>query len=75
MQVVWQLQQAFIKDIIELLPAPQPHYNSVATMVKILADKGFLIAEKLGNTYRYSPVVTLAEYRQQDVATIKQKYF
>ena len=75
MQVIWQLQHAFIKDIIELLPAPQPHYNSVATMVKILTDKGFLSAEKIGNTYRYSPVVTLAEYRQQDVATIKQKYF
>ncbi|AKD05033.1 BlaI/MecI/CopY family transcriptional regulator [Pontibacter korlensis] len=75
MQVVWQLEEAFIKDIIEGLPEPKPHYNSVATMVKILVEKGFLQAEKLGNTYRYSPLVTLAEYRKQDVATIKRKYF
>ena len=75
MQVVWQLEKAFIKEIIDELPEPKPHYNTIATMVKILADKGFLHAEKIGNTYQYSPLVQLAEYRKQDVSTIKQKYF
>ncbi len=75
MQVVWQLGQAFIKDIIDALPEPKPHYNTVATMAKILKEKGFLADEKLGNTYRYTPRVTLEAYRQQDVANIKQKYF
>ncbi len=75
MQVVWQLEQAFIKDIIDEMPEPKPHYNTVATIVKILTEKGFLQAEKLGNTFRYTPLVTLVEYRQQDVATIKRKYF
>ena len=75
MQVVWRLGQAFIKDIIDALPEPKPHYNTVATMAKILKEKGFLADEKLGNTYRYTPRVTLEAYRQQDVANIKQKYF
>ncbi len=75
MQVVWKLQNAFVKDIIDELPEPKPHYNTIATMVKILTDKGFLNAEKIGNTYRYTPLISLAEYRQQDVANIKQKYF
>ena len=42
MQVFWTLEKAFIKEIIPELPDPKPHYNSVATMVKILEDKGFL---------------------------------
>ena len=75
MQVVWKKKEAFIRDIIEGLPEPKPHYNTVATMVKILVEKGFLQAEKLGNTYRYSPLVDLSDYRKQDVATIKRKYF
>ena len=75
MQVIWKLEKAFIKDVIDELPEPKPHYNTVATMVKILKDKGFLTDEKLGNTYQYTPLVTLEEYRKQDVATIKQKYF
>jgi BlaI family penicillinase repressor len=75
MQVIWQLEKAFIKDVIEGLPEPKPHYNTVATMVKILVEKGFLNAEKLGNMYQYTPRITLAEYRKQDVAAIKRKYF
>ena len=42
MQVFWDLNKAFIRDIIPLLPDPKPHYNSVATIVKILEEKGFL---------------------------------
>ena len=75
MQVIWQLEQAFIKDIIEQMPEPKPHYNTVATMVKILQEKGFVSAEKLGNTFRFTPLISLADYRKQDVASIKRKYF
>ena len=42
MQVYWDLGKAFIKEVIPHLPDPKPHYNSVATMVKILEEKGFL---------------------------------
>lgn len=75
MQVVWQLENVFIKDIIERLPKPTPHYNTVATIVKILVDKGFLQSEKIGNTHRYSALISLEEYREKDLATFKKKYF
>ena len=39
MRVFWKLDKAFIKEIIPHLPKPQPHYNSVATMVKILEPR------------------------------------
>jgi predicted transcriptional regulator len=39
MQVFWTLQKAFIKEVIPEMPEPKPHYNSVATMVKILEEK------------------------------------
>lgn len=75
MQVVWKQKEVFIRDIIQALPEPKPHYNTVATIVKILVEKGFLQAEKIGNTYRYSSLVALSKYREQDLATIKKKYF
>jgi BlaI family transcriptional regulator, penicillinase repressor len=76
MQVIWKLGNAFIKDIIEELPDdPKPHYNTIATMVKILKEKGFLEDEKFGNTFRYSPKIPLDDYRRQDVSDIKKKYF
>ena len=75
MQIVWRLHQVFIRDIIDGLPNPKPHYNSVATIVKILVKKGFLHSEKVGNTHRYRPAVPLEEYRKEQLGKIKKKYF
>ncbi|MEM7372579.1 MAG: BlaI/MecI/CopY family transcriptional regulator [Bacteroidota bacterium] len=74
MQVVWRLQSAFIRDIIAELPG-DPHYNTVATIVKILVKKGFLTSKLLGNTHQYSPAVPFEAYRDQDLGDIKKKYF
>lgn len=75
MQIVWQRGAVFIREIIEEFPDPKPHYNTVATLVKILVKKGFLTSELLGNTHRYSPVIAFEDYRDDDLGDIKKKYF
>ena len=75
MQIVWQLKTVFIRDIIKALPEPKPHYNTVATIVKILVKKGFLTAEMLGNTHQYRPAVDFEQYRDEHLVNIKKKYF
>lgn len=75
MQAFWRLGPAFIKEIIAELPDPKPHYNSVATMVRILEEKGFLAHETFGNTFRYYPVVTKEEYQKHAFEDIVSKYF
>ena len=39
MQVLWKLDKAFLREIIEALPNPKPHNNTVATIIKILIEK------------------------------------
>lgn len=75
MQVYWELGKAFIKEVIPHLPDPKPHYNSVATMVKILEEKGFLDHDTVGNVYRYFPTISREEYQKHDMKDIVQKYF
>jgi predicted transcriptional regulator len=75
MQVLWRLEKAFIRDVVAKLPQPKPHYNTVATLVKILVKKGFLKSEKLGNTDQYSPLIRMEVYRKEDIKNIKKKYF
>ncbi len=75
MQIIWQRKQVFIRDILEVLPDPKPHYNTIATIVKILVKKGFLKSEKVGNTDRYSAKISIEEYRKEDIKDIKRKYF
>src|ERR1700719_4919118 len=75
MHIFWDLKKAFIRDIIPQLPDPKPHYNSVATMVRILEDKGFLGHETLGNTFCYFPVISKEQYQKHAFEDIVSKYF
>lgn len=76
MRIVWRLKKAFIRDIIEEFPEPKPHYNTIATIVKILMNKkGFLKSELIGNTHQYSPTADFEDFRDDDLADIKEKYF
>jgi predicted transcriptional regulator len=58
-----------------MLPDPKPHYNSVATMVKILEEKGFLDHEIVGNIYCYFPVISKDEYQKHAMKDIVSQYF
>ena len=75
MQIIWKLEKAFIRDVIEQLTEPKPHYNSVATIIKILVKKGVLKSEMIGNTHQYSPVVEFETYRDTNLTNIKKKFF
>jgi len=75
MKVFWDLKKAFIRDVIPHLPDPKPHYNSVATIVKILEDKGFLGHETVGNMYSYFPVVDREDYQGHAMKDIVSQYF
>lgn len=76
MQIVWKLEKAFIREIVEAFPDPKPHYNTVATIVKILErEKNVLKSEKLGNMHRYSPMFSFEEYREKHLSDIKSKFF
>jgi BlaI family penicillinase repressor len=67
MKIIWKMKMAFVKDVREELPEPKPHINTVATMMKRLADKGFLTYEDFGATYRYSASVSKKEYTNRFV--------
>ena len=75
MQALWKLEKAFVKEIIEELPEPKPHYNSVSTMVRILADKGFIGHTAFGKTHQYYPLISKEAYQQTAVGDVLDKYF
>ncbi len=75
MQAFWELEKAFVRDIIPHLSDPKPHYNSVATMVKILEEKGFLKNEVIGNMNCYTPLVKREDYQKEAMNEFVDKYF
>ena len=71
MQQVWKLSSAYLKDIVESYPMPRPHTNTVATLVKILVDKGYIGVEAMGRVHRYFPDLIIL-YKHKD-GTIRKE--
>lgn len=75
MQELWNLEKAFVKDIIKRLPNPKPAYNTVSTIIRILETKGFVGHEAFGKSHRYHPVVSKEDYRAFATGKLLHGYF
>ena len=42
MKILWRLEKAFVKDIVDQYPEPRPHYNTVSSIVRLLQEKGVI---------------------------------
>ena len=75
MDVFWQKESVFVKDIIDELPEPKPHYNTISTIVRGLEEKGFVGHEQFGNTYRYFAIISREEFSKNTIKNLVGKYF
>lgn len=75
MQILWKLEKAFVKDILEILPDPKPAYNTVSTIVRILERKGFVGYKAYGKTHEYFPLIDKPEYTKKYMRNFVNNYF
>lgn len=75
MQVIWKLDKAFLREIIEALPNPKPHNNTVATILKILVEKEFVGINTFGRMHQYYALVAKDAYSKSTLKTIVKSYF
>jgi BlaI family penicillinase repressor len=75
MQVIWNLDKAFLRDIIEEIPEPKPHQNTIATILKILVEKEFVGVHVFGRMHQYYPLVSKDEYSESSMKNLVKGYF
>ncbi len=75
MQLLWQLEEAIVKDIIALMPDPKPAYNTVSTVVRVLEGKGFIDHKAYGNSHVYYPLISEAQYKKFTFDKMMSNYF
>ena len=75
MQVIWNLQKALVRDIMEKLPNKNQPYTTVASIVRILEKKGFVSHKPYGKTHEYFPLISKAEYRKSKFKGLITHYF
>jgi BlaI family penicillinase repressor len=75
MQVLWKLEKAYLKDILDAMPEPKPHSNTVSTVIKILIEKGYVDHEVHGRVHCYTPKVSKEEYSGSSIRNLVEGYF
>ena len=75
MQVLWKLEKAFLREIVEAMPNPKPHQNTVATLLKILAEKEFVGITVISRHHQYYALVSKDEYSKRSMKQLVKGYF
>lgn len=76
MQILWKLEHAFVKDIIEQIDdEPKPPYNTISSIVRLLEKKGYVNYKAYGKTYEYFPAISKEEYAKTSFSKLFASYF
>ena len=75
MMTLWSLGSGLLMEIVEHMPEPQPHKNTVATVLKILVEKEFVSVENVGRIHRYHPLVSKEAYTGASLTGMARSYF
>ena len=75
MQIIWKLNRAFLREIVDAMPNPKPHQITVATILKILIEKKFVDMDVVGRMHQYYPIVAKDAYSKASMKTLVKGYF
>ena len=75
MQILWEEEEGFVKELLLKFPEPRPAYNTVSTIIRILEKKGFVDHRSFGKSHQYYPLVSRDQYRNERFSSLMKNYF
>ena len=75
MEILWQLEKAFMKDLMDQFPEPKPAPTTLATLLKRMTEKGFVNYKEYGKYREYFPVVAKSDYFSKQVNGMIKNFF
>jgi predicted transcriptional regulator len=75
MQHLWKLENAFMKDLLDIYPEPKPATTTVATLLKRMIGKGFVDYKTYGKSREYYPLVKKEDYFSKHVNGLIKTFF
>jgi BlaI family transcriptional regulator, penicillinase repressor len=75
MQILWDIEKGFVKDVIEKMKKPKAPYTTISSIIRILENKGFVGHKAFGNTHEYFPLISKPDYRRHTFKNLVNKYF
>lgn len=75
MEIIWQHETAFLKDILTDYPDPKPAGTTIVTLLKRMQEKGFVTYITFGNSRQYYPLIKKSDYFSKQVNGIIKNFF
>ena len=75
MQVIWKLEKAFLKDIVEAMPDPKPAYTTVSTVIRVLVKKGYIGFHTYGKVNEYHPLILKGAYSKTHIKNMLNSFY
>ena len=77
MNVLWSLpnSEGRSAEIMEQMSEPKPALTTLLTFLKILKEKGFIMAEKIGKGQLFKALVSREDYTRNYMTDVKNTFF
>jgi BlaI family penicillinase repressor len=75
MKLLWNLDRAFIRDLLNEFPDPKPASTTVLTLLKRMIDKGFVSYKLYGNSREYYPLIKKTDYFSDHINVLIKDFF
>lgn len=75
MDILWEKEKAFMKDILESYPEPKPATTTIATLLKRMQNKDFVGYTLYGNSREYFPKIAKGEYFKEEMSSMIDRFF
>ena len=76
MRAVWKTGEGNVKTFLENIEeGPAPPYTTLASTIKNLEKKGYLVSKLVGNMYLYKPAIEEREYKKSFLTNMVKHHF
>ena len=75
MEILWQKEKVFMKDILEDYADPKPASTTIATLSKRMQNKDLVGYKLYGNSREYFPKVKKEDYFQGEMTSMIDRFF
>ena len=75
MQILWEQERAFMKDLIDAHEEPKPATTTIATLLKRMQEKNYVDYIQYGRSREYFPMVKKKDYFSKHVNGLIKNFF
>lgn len=75
MHHLWDMDKAFMKDLLDAYPDPKPATTTLATLLKRMQDKGYVAYTLFGKSREYRPIVEKKDYFSKHLNGLIKTFF